>query len=405
MSKICKNCGCELPDDASFCHNCATSIIDKEEAKKPVLWRKKAVIVGLVLIVLALIFLPHRPKIHEGLASLTYDDYYIITTTKAWELDEQKGEELRTLSLTQGEGSGVIVELGVYKDGKYADVDTFMSKVKSYTLDVSPDENNVFTINKPVNNKENSPAMLEAGIYFPSDCGTNDIIWTLNMKNGDTVRVRQTLKVTELPREVYSTDNAKLDTVEDINELLKQIDEEVPMETTVDIYLPAVNYTGDIVLENRAVNLYGYYDGESKTSLNGSIIVNSSEPDVVRIDSIDFIGDGGEGLVANASTNIWNCSFTGYDVGASVKDNGMIVMSNTNFINNKIGYKFDTTSYRYFSNVIPDCVFDGNKVGIQIMNLPLGDTVYFDGTTFKNNDVDIDNLIKYPVDTSESIFE
>ena len=225
------------------------------------------------------------------------------------------------------------------------------------------------------------------------------------MKNGDTVRVRQTLKVTELPREVYSTDNAKLDTVEDINELLKQIDEEVPMETTVDIYLPAVNYTGDIVLENRAVNLYGYYDGESKTSLNGSIIVNSSEPDVVRIDSIDFIGDGGEGLVANASTNIWNCSFTGYDVGASVKDNGMIVMSNTNFINNKIGYKFDTTSYRYFSNVIPDCVFDGNKVGIQIMNLPLGDTVYFDGTTFKNNDVDIDNLIKYPVDTSESIFE
>ena len=63
MSKICKNCGCELPDDASFCHNCATSIIDKEEAKKPVLWRKKAMIVALVLIVLGAIFLPHRPKI------------------------------------------------------------------------------------------------------------------------------------------------------------------------------------------------------------------------------------------------------------------------------------------------------------------------------------------------------
>ena len=83
----------------------------------------------------------------------------------------------------------------------------------------------------------------------------------------------------------------------------------------------------------------------------------------------------------------------------------MIVMANTNFINNKIGYKFDTNNYRYFSTVVPDCVFDGNKVGVQFMNLPLGETLYYDGTTFKNNGVDIDNLINYPVDTSESIFE
>ena len=88
------------------------------------------------------------------------------------------------------------------------------------------------------------------------------------------------------------------------NKYIDELFEALLKETTVDIYLPAVNYTGEIVLENRAVNLYGYYDGESKTSLNGSIIVNSSEPDVVRIDSIDFIGDGGEGLVANASTDI-----------------------------------------------------------------------------------------------------
>ena len=44
MSKQCKNCGTDLPEDASFCPRCAQSQIERREVKPPRLWRKKALI-------------------------------------------------------------------------------------------------------------------------------------------------------------------------------------------------------------------------------------------------------------------------------------------------------------------------------------------------------------------------
>ena len=54
MSKQCKNCGTDLPEDASFCPRCAQSQIERREVKPPRLWRKKALIaVGCVLVLAA----------------------------------------------------------------------------------------------------------------------------------------------------------------------------------------------------------------------------------------------------------------------------------------------------------------------------------------------------------------
>lgn len=54
MSKQCKNCGTDLPEDASFCPRCAQSQIERQEVKPPRLWRKKALIaVGCVLVLAA----------------------------------------------------------------------------------------------------------------------------------------------------------------------------------------------------------------------------------------------------------------------------------------------------------------------------------------------------------------
>ena len=59
MSKQCKNCGTDLPEDASFCPRCAQSQIERREVKPPRLWRKKALIaVGCTLVLAAAVLCP-----------------------------------------------------------------------------------------------------------------------------------------------------------------------------------------------------------------------------------------------------------------------------------------------------------------------------------------------------------
>ena len=53
MRKQCRNCGAELPEDASFCPRCAQSQIERREVKPPRLWRKKALITAGCALVLA----------------------------------------------------------------------------------------------------------------------------------------------------------------------------------------------------------------------------------------------------------------------------------------------------------------------------------------------------------------
>ena len=58
MSKQCKNCGTDLPEDASFCPRCAQSQIERREVKPPRLWRKKALITAGCVLVLAAVLCP-----------------------------------------------------------------------------------------------------------------------------------------------------------------------------------------------------------------------------------------------------------------------------------------------------------------------------------------------------------
>ena len=78
MSKICRNCGAELPEGASFCPHCAQSQIEKAKAAPPRLWRKKALIAaaGVLLLALAVLvcFCATRPKTYEGGATVVYTD-------------------------------------------------------------------------------------------------------------------------------------------------------------------------------------------------------------------------------------------------------------------------------------------------------------------------------------------
>lgn len=414
MTKKCKNCGTDLPESASFCPHCTQSQIDRTEVKPPRLWRKKTLYVLLSLllltgIVLAVLFLPHRPKTFEGAASLTYTDkngtYNLCLSTFPDDIQNGRPEEQRSLTLSADGETCLPSLMGIYQNGALVDPDAFLSKVENFTVTASPDEAHTITFGGIGHMDVFAPSTLSAEVILTGQSGTNDIIWTLFMKNGDTIRLKHTYEIIPLSHLSYTADDVPLNTMEDLRALLKRIDEEVPAETVVDIYLPPETYTGDLGITTRAVNLYGCSDGSGRTVIEGSLTVSTHFPDNVMLHDLDFVGSGGAGLTASASAVINHCSFTGYDIGADVEDGGMIGVEACTFRQNGIGFRYNTNSYYSFKTVFPDSVVEDNGIGVQFLNIPGNTLLDFVGTVFSNNTTDIDNPISYPIETSLATFK
>lgn len=281
----------------------------------------------------------------------------------------------------------------------------FIVKVESCTLEAFPNEKEDLEIVGPTYNTGFLPAAREFSVYFSGASGTNELVWTLQMKNGDTIRLKQTIEVTPLYHQAFTPEDAPLDTLEDLRALLDRIDTEVPADTIVDIYLPAVTYTGNLTIVSRAVNLYGCSDGTGRTVFEGSIAVRTDSPANVTLCDLDFVGSDGTGLFAKASAEIFDCSFTGWDVGALVEDGGMIGVERCRFQDNGIGFRYNTTSYHFFNTGFLACIIKDNDIGIQFSSLPGVEPLDFSDTLFSGNGIHIDNPAGYPVDTSRAIFE
>lgn len=412
MSKQCRNCGAALPEDASFCPRCAQSQIEKREMKPPHLWRKKALIAFLCVLVVAVVisvgFSANRAKVYEGGASVVYTDqdgsYDLLVAFSPSDIMNNRPIAEKSLSLSVDETANMTVMLGIYQDGALADTEAFFEKVESCTLVASPNENNALRLSEPAYNTNFLPAARESDITYSGMSGTNELIWTLSMKNGDAIRLKQSLAVTPLVHQVYTPEDTALDTMEDLTALLERISEEVPADTIVDIYLPPVTYTGELTLVSRAVNLYGNTDGSGRTVFTGTLSVNTDRPSNVMLYELDFVGSGGTGLSATASVFMGGCTFSGWDIGAMALDGGMIAVNHCEFKNNGVGFKYNTEVYRSFSGSFPDCTITDNDIGIQFARLQGTITIDFAGSSFEGNRIDIDNQAQYSIDTSKAIF-
>ena len=216
MSKQCKNCGADLPEDASFCPRCTQSQIERQEVKPPRLWRKKTLIaVGCVLVLAAAalaVFLPYRPKTYEGGASVTYTDkdgtYELLVSTYLDDIQNSLPQEKRTVSLSTDENSYIPAMLGVYRDGVLVDPAAFLDKVKSCRLEAFPNENGALELVEPSYQEMFAPSVLEADVGFTGASGTNELVWTLTMKNGDTLRLKHTFEVLPLVHQAYTVEDA-----------------------------------------------------------------------------------------------------------------------------------------------------------------------------------------------------
>lgn len=414
MSKRCKNCNAELPEGASFCPHCTQSQIERTEVKQPRLWRKKALYAFLCVIVLAAAALAvsmyHRPKTFEGGATVTYTDkdgtYELLVAFWPGNISSHQPEGSKTVHLPVDQGSGDTPMLGIYQNGEIADTEQFFEKVESCTMEALPNEDGTMVYDEPIYRTDFLPAARMCEIQYTGASGKNELVWTLNMKNGDTIRLKQTYEVIPLERQVYTAEDVPLDTIEDLEALLERIDKEVPADTIVDIFLPPVTYEGDLNIRSRAVNLFGFTDGSGRTTFKGSLSVYSHDLANVELFDIDFVGDGSDiGLLAKASVYMGGCFFTGWDVGAMTQDGGMICLENCEFRNNGIGFKYDSADFSSFKETFPGCMIADNDIGVQFACLGGTAAIDFAGSVFSGNGTDIDNPISYPIHTENAVFE
>ncbi len=413
MSKICNNCGAELPEEAHFCPYCAKEQSERKTMKAPILWRKKLkyvlIAVGIIIIAGLAVLYSRRPRTIEGEAYVTYEDrdgsYEILLGFHPEHIRNLQPVPEKTVQISPDEMSLDSSLLGVYKDGELLDQEAFSEMVESCTMEALDNENGDFVYDEPIYSEDFIPAVRVCDISYTGNSGTHVLVWTLNMKNGDTIRLRQTYAVIPLEHQVYSFEDTPMENLEELNALLERIDEEVAPEMIVDIYLPPVTYEGGLDIVSRGVNLYGSTEGTGRTTFTGTVNVYSDNPSNVNLYNLDFAGQGGTGLSVTASVYMEDCRFTGWDIGAVPQDGGMIGLYGCTFSGNRIGFKYNSGSFHSFNEDFYDCVFEGNDIGVQFARMNGNIRIDFAGTTFSNNGTDIDNPINYPINTEEAIFQ
>lgn len=415
MSKKCVNCGQSLPEDASFCPHCTAVQNEKKEVIPPRRWKKKAVTVLAVLIVVAAVglafFMHYSPKAYEGGAQVDYPDkektYKILLTYSQSDGENGASQEERIDTLSEGMQSALPCQMYVFdqKTGKLA-WEEFNGKVESCKVETKPDENSKkMEFVDPVHNENFPNAAYVSDISFFSDSGTNDIVWTLNMKNGDIISLSTRLTIEQQAAVTYSAEDTPMENSEELNALLISIEEELPSDTPVYLHLPAVTYEGEITFGDRVWGIYGNTDGDEATTFTGTVNMKGQNGNYADLSGIRFLGNTGTGLNAYCFVTLSRCCFEGWDIAAMSQNGAWVAAMDCTFADNDTALKFNTSIAYGTSSNYENNTFTGNKTAVCIDNLPGDEVLNFTGSTFTGNDTDIENKAGHPVDTANAVFE
>ena len=230
MSKKCIKCGHALPDDASFCPHCTAVQTEKQEIKTPRRWKRATLTVLGILIFIGIIGVAvsmyHRPKVYEGGAQIDYVDkdktYKVLLTFSEGDGVTGHAQGERTDTLAEGQDSALPCQLYVLNQdtGKLA-WEEFSKEVESCRVDTKPaDGSRKMEYIEPMYNESFPDAAYTSDIYFTSESGTNDIVWTVKMKNGDTISLSTRLTIEKLPAVTYHAEDTPMETTEELQELL-----------------------------------------------------------------------------------------------------------------------------------------------------------------------------------------
>lgn len=412
----CPHCGAQLPDGASFCPHCAQSVKERREVSPPGHMTRRALYSALIVFIalaLALAFyLRTRPQAYDnGTAEVLYTQggvtYQVLV---GWMGDRfspahQVWQPVDDVDMLYTFPQCLYINH--LESGANAR-DEFMEQVERVTAAfVETDSQELpWYCDEPIPREDYVPeAALVSSIHFHAGSGKGSLRWTVEMKNGDVIRLYQTMESQVMERFLFTPENTPLDTVEEVQALLDSLEELTGGETfnVVEIHLPPVTYDGGITIP-RHINLYGA-EGGGRTTFTGPVRIEPNQDTGISwVYDLDLAG-GGEGVGFSSSGRVFlkGCRISDWRTGILMQDN-LVDAWDCTFENNEVGLHFNADTGTFSDGRYIRDVFQNNGTAVLLERIPSEQTLSFPEAVFSGNGTDIDNRCGQEVDLSETSF-
>lgn len=429
-NNICIHCGAALPEGASFCPHCATTQLQRHAMPMPRRIRRWPVLAAcLVLAALCLTLAlrqntasPETPTADEPPVQAA-DPYLAACQTYYTGTDGREYHVYAAFS-PQGESGtdpvgydAKLIPAGLH-DSQPATVfvtdavtgqpanEAFSALLEDWSVSVTAPDSATGRVELQEADYDwaGTGALLFRVLSADGTCTHNEIVWALEMKNGDTIELRQTVEYAVQQVVTFDGKDTPMDTTAELQALLDDIARQYDADTMVKLLLPDVIYDGTINIPC-PVELRGNDTVFAAPVTVSTLTDTARSAAYVRLCDITFTGTGGTGLSAAAPTYLERCRFSGWDVAAQAVDGGWLYsLPGCTFAGNAAAMRFataHTSSYGWSQ----DTVFADNDVAVQVDRLPADTWLVMSDCRFSGNRTDIDNPGNYRIDTDTCRFE
>lgn len=418
--KKCPCCGAAIHAEASFCPYCAKPVNSRKQLM-PARRMSRRMLYSILMIFAALIgltswWLYTRPRVYDnGTAEARYtmggQTYQLCI---AWDNSSFTPANRR---FSRGETDfpyryPSMLYINHVESDTHAQ-ETFLRQVEHIEAAfVRADEALDISCTPPEPDASYLPnaAVITFVDYEVSQPGTwmAELAFTVYMKNGDIIRVHQEQVFETTPTCRYTSEDAPMNTIEELQALIDEVADTVDPLAEVYITLPPVVYDGKLSMERRGVNLTGSEDGQgNRTTFTGTIQLETEHNNVSYFDGIDFIGSGdGVGISASSRLHMTDCRVAGWRTGALCYGTAWVNANECVFEDNGTGLHFNNTIGNNVSDSQYDSnIFRNNGTAVLLENTGTDISLSFNDSLFSGNGTDIDNRCGQELDLSGALFE
>ena len=416
--KSCPHCGARLHPDASFCPHCAQSVNSRTEMLPPAIGWRRALRRALPLLAVLLLvgcgaawYFAARPQVYDGMGEVTYTGQgrtYRLMLSDTNHPYEPGPTAQHNAIVKNAYRTPTLLYITDADSGEDAGPE-FLDKVKRVTAEYPTPSGGGITVSctAPASHDAFPGVPLVSLTDYTAEADfTTQMVWTFNMNNGDTIRLRQNLEINAIRTYDYHPADAPMGTIEELQALVDRLSAALDEDSVVNLYLPAVTYEGELAIRSLSISLYGSAEGDRRTTFTGSVRYEAgADRQISYVQDIIFRGSGTEtALSASARVRAINCTFTSWDT--AFLGTAWINAESSTFENNRVGLHFNCLHGTPSHSMYNDNVFRNNGTAVLLENVPGGDlSLDFQNTVFSGNGIDIDNRCQQPVDLSQAIFE
>lgn len=399
--KTCIHCGATLEDNASFCPVCAKPQNEPTQYPIPKILSRKLLYCAVALLILILaasaILLRHRPRTYDAgdTGELVYESdgktWHLllrnsVTDTFHW----REPQPVYSRLIESGQQAALPLQLNIYDEKTQENAASEFAGLIDHSeiTFTSLTGTDQLEISSPQANPAFPQSVFEADVVYHSDCGNNQITWTLHMKNGDVLVLNEAMELRVRPEVSYSYKDTPMETAEDLNRLFVEIDETVDPEALVIIDLPPVTYEEDVKLGVHSFKIHG--SSEGNTVFHKQFIVPSQSSGKIDLYGCTFEG-AASGVRAYFTVFLDSCTFKECETAVLGVESSWPSLMNCTLENCRTGLIIDCPNSTSHNALYQGNTFRGNKTAVLLEKLPGEDVLYFIDCIFEDNGTDIDN--------------